>query len=70
MRKSIVLYRDLVGKPEEKTPLRRPKRRWEDNMKMDLQEVACCVMNSIELAQDKDRCSALANVVINLRGIS
>ena len=48
-------YRLLVGKPEGKRPLGRPRRRWEDNIKMDLQEVECGGMDWIELAQDGDR---------------
>jgi hypothetical protein len=56
----------LVGKPEEKRPLERPRRRWEDNMKMYLQEVGCGVMDWIELAQDRDWC-AHVNAVMNLR---
>ena len=48
------LYRVLVGKPEGKTPLGRPRRRWEDNIKMGLQKVGCGVMDWIELAQDRD----------------
>jgi len=44
-----------VGKPEEKKPIWRPRRRWEDNIKMDLQEVECGIMEWIELAQDRDR---------------
>jgi hypothetical protein len=48
-------------------PLGRPRRRWEDNIKMDLQEVRCGVMNWIELAQDRDRWCALVNAVMNLR---
>ena len=47
-------------------PLGRPRRRWEDNIKMDLQEVGCGGMNWIELAQDRDRWRALVNVVMNL----
>ena len=47
--------RVLVGKPEGKRPLRRSRRRWEDNIKMDLQEVGCGGMDWIELAQDRDR---------------
>jgi len=49
------VYMVLVGKPEGKRPLRRPRRRWEDNSKMDLQEVWCGAMDWIELAQNKDR---------------
>jgi hypothetical protein len=48
------VYRDLEGKPEGKRPLGRPRRRWEDDIKADLQEVGCGGMNWIELAQDKD----------------
>jgi len=48
------VYRVFVGKPEEKRPLGRPKCRWADNIKMDLQEVGCRVMDWIELAQDRD----------------
>jgi len=61
------VYRVLVGKPEGKRPLRRPRGRWEDNIKMDLQEVGCGGMNWIELAQDRDRWQALVNAVMNLR---
>jgi hypothetical protein len=60
------VYRVLVGKPGGKRPLRRPWR-WEDNIKMDLQEVGCGGMDWIELAQDRDRWRALVNVVMNLR---
>jgi len=45
----------LVGKPEEKRPLGRPRRRWEDNMKIDFQKVGCGGMDWIDLAQDRDR---------------
>jgi hypothetical protein len=48
-------------------PLRRPRRRWEDNIKMDLQEVGCGGMDWIDLAQDKDRWRAIVNAVMNLR---
>jgi hypothetical protein len=54
-------YRGLVGKPEG----RRPRRRWDDNIKMDVREVGCGGMNWISLAQDRDRCRALVNTVIN-----
>ena len=49
------VYRVLVGKPEGKRPLGRPRRRWEDNIKMDLQEVGCGVIEWIELAHDRVR---------------
>ena len=55
------VYRVLVGKPDGKRPLERPRRRWEDNIKMDLQEVGCEGMDWIELAQDWDRWRALVN---------
>jgi len=61
------LYRVLVGKPEEKRQLGRSRRRWEDNIKMDLQEVGCGGMDWVDLAQDRDRCRALVNAVMNLR---
>ena len=61
------VYRDLVGKPEGKRPLGRPRRRWEDNIIMDLQEVGCGGMDWIVLAQDRDRWRVLVNVVMNLR---
>ena len=61
------VYRVLVGKPEGKRPLGRPRHRWEDNIKMDLQEVGCGGMDWIELAQDRDRWQPLVNVVANFR---
>jgi hypothetical protein len=60
-------YRVLVGKPEGRRPLGRPRRRWEDNIKMDLQEVGWGGMDWINLAQDRDRWRALVNAVMNLR---
>ena len=61
------VYRVLVGKPEGKKPLGRTKRRWEDDIKIDLLEVGCGGMDWIELAQDRDRWRALVNAVMNLR---
>ena len=61
------VYRVLVGKPEGKRPLGRPRRRWEDNIKMDFQEVECVGVDWIELAQDRDRWQALVNAVMSLR---
>ena len=60
------MHRVLVGKPEGKRPLGRPRRRWEDNIRMDLWEVGGGG-NWLELAQDRDRWRALVNTVINLR---
>ena len=60
------LHRVLVRKPEGKRPLGRPRCRWEDNIKMDLQEVGCRGVDWIELAQDRDRWRALVNAVMNL----
>ena len=57
----------LVGKPEGKRPLGRSRRRWEDNIKMDLEEVGWWGMDWIDLAQDRDRWQALANAVMNLQ---
>jgi len=61
------LYRMLVGKPEGKRPLGTPRRRWEDNIKMDLQEVGFGGLDWIDRAQDRDRWRALVNAVMNLR---
>ena len=61
------VYRVLVGKPGGKRPLGRPRHSWEDNIKMDLQEVGCGGMDWIELAQDRDRWQALMNAVMNLQ---
>ena len=60
------VYRVLVGKPEGKRPLVRPRHRWEDNIKMDLQEVGCEGMDWIKLAEDRDRWQALVNGEMNL----
>jgi len=61
------LYRVLVGKPEGKRPLGRPRRRWEDNIKKDLQEVGGGCEDWMELAQDRGRWRALVSTVMNLR---
>ena len=61
------LYRVLVGKPEGKRPLGRPRRRWVDNIRMDLQEVGCGYVDWIGLAQDRDRWRTLVSAVMNLR---
>jgi hypothetical protein len=56
-----------VGKPEGNRPLGRPRHKWEDNIKMDLQEVGCGFLDHIDLAQDRDRWQALVTVAMNLR---
>jgi hypothetical protein len=61
------LYRALLVKPEGKRPLGRPRHRWEDNIKKDLQKVRCGDMDWIDLTQDMDRWRALVNAVMNLR---
>jgi hypothetical protein len=59
--------RILVGKPEGKRPLGRPRCRWEDNIRMDLREIGCGGMDWIDLAQSRDQWMALVNTVINLQ---
>jgi hypothetical protein len=61
------MYRVLMGKPEGKRPLGRHRQRWEDNIRMDLQEVGCGGMDWIGLAQDRDRWRAIVNAAMNLR---
>jgi hypothetical protein len=60
-------YRVLVGRPEGKRPLGRPRRRWEDNIKMDLREIGINGANWIQLAQDRVQWRACVNTVMNLR---
>jgi len=60
------VYRVLVGKPEGRRPLGRPRRRWADNIRMDLREVGCGYMDWIGLAQDRDRWRTLVSAVMNL----
>ena len=67
MGEEMVAYRVLVGKPDGKRPLGRPRRRWVDNIRMDLQEVGCGYVGWIGLAQDRDRWRTLVSAVMNLR---
>jgi hypothetical protein len=61
------VYKILVGWPEGKRPLGRPRRRWKDNIKMDLREIGLDGANWIRLAQDSVQCRAFVNMVMNLR---
>jgi hypothetical protein len=61
------VYRVLVGKSERKRPLGRPRCRWEDNIKMDIQEAGCGGVHWIDLVQDRDLWRALVNAVMNFR---
>jgi len=61
------VYRALVGKPEGKRPLGRPRSKWEDNIKMDLQEVGFRGVGWIDLVQGRESCRVLVNAVMNLR---
>jgi len=61
------VYRVLVGKLEGKRPLGRPRRKWVDNIRMDLQEVRCGYMDWVGLAQDRERWRTLVSAVMNLR---
>jgi hypothetical protein len=60
-------YKILVGRPEERKPVGRPRHRWEDNTKMDLQVVGWWSMEWIELAEDRDKCQDLVTAGMNLR---
>jgi hypothetical protein len=61
------VYRVLVGKPEGRRPMGRPRHRWEDNIRMDFRKVGCGCVDWMELAQDKDRWHVLVSAVMNLR---
>jgi hypothetical protein len=61
------VYKVSVGKPEGKGPLGRPRRRWEDGIRMDLREIGLGGVNWIRLAQDRDRWRAVVTAVMNLR---
>jgi hypothetical protein len=61
------MYRVLMGKPEGKRPLGKPRRRWEDGIRMDLSEIGWRSVECIQLAQDRDRWRGLVNTVMNLR---
>ena len=65
MGESRTLYRVLVGKPDGKRPLGRPRHRWEGNIKLDLEEVGCEGMDWIDVAQDRKRWRALVSTVMN-----
>ena len=67
MGEETVVYRVLVGKPEGRRPLGRPRRRWVDNIRTDLQEVGCVYMDWIGLSQDRDTWRTLVSAVMNLR---
>jgi hypothetical protein len=69
MGEGINVYRVLVGKPEGKRPLGRPRRRWEDGIKMDLREIGWEGVEWIQLAQDRDRWRAVVSAVMNLRDL-
>jgi len=65
--KKMVVFRVLLGNPEGRRPLARPRRRWVDNIRMDLQEVGCGYMDWIGLAQDSDSWRTVVSAVINFR---
>jgi len=67
MGKEREVYRVLVGKPEGRKPLERPRRRWVYNIRMDLQEVGCGYMDWIGLAQDRDKWRPIMSAVMNFR---
>jgi hypothetical protein len=61
------MYKVLVGKPEGRRPLGRPRRRWENGVRMDLREIGLGCVDCIRLAQDRDRCRAVVSAVMDLR---
>jgi hypothetical protein len=67
MGEEIKVYKALVGKPEEKRPLGRPRRRWEGGIRMDLRKIGFGCVEWIRLAQDRDRWRAVVSAVMNLR---
>ena len=67
MGEKMRVFRVLLGKPKGKRPLGRPRRRWVDNIRMDLQEVGCGYMDWIGLVQDRDRWRTLVSAVMNIR---
>jgi hypothetical protein len=67
MGEGTVVHRVLLGKPEGRRPLGRPRRRWEGNIKMDLEEVGGCCEDWMERAQDRDRWRALVSTVMNFQ---
>jgi hypothetical protein len=67
MEEEIKVYKVLVGKPEGKRPLVRPRRRWEDGIRMDLREIGLGGVNWIQLAQDRGRWRPVVSAVMNLR---
>jgi hypothetical protein len=67
MREERKVYKVLVGKPEGKRPLGRPRRRWEDGVRMDLREIGLGSVDWIRLAQDRDQWRAVVSAVMNLR---
>jgi len=69
MGKERRVYKVLVGKPEGKRPMGRPRCGWVDNIRMDLQEVGCGYVDWIGLAQDRDRWRTLVSAVMNLRAL-
>jgi hypothetical protein len=67
MGKERTVYKVLMGKPEREGPLGRPRRRWEDGIRMDLREIGWESVDWIQLAQNRDQCQAVVNMVMNLR---